>query len=175
MFKKTLLLLLAGLLACAVQLGAQDAADTTERAGESAGPSRFWQATLGGGHFMVALDRIASVSRHKYVLDSALIIDEVTVDTVGQALARFYFISPITDETLGNAVSDAAKRGRELVEKAAQRAGGDLQDMVMKKYPDTSHAKSIEYRILSEAELSSLYNSVRNAWETGRGRKFNAK
>ena len=68
-----------------------------------------------------------------------------------------------------------AKRGRELVEKAAQRAGGDLQDMVMKKYPDTSHAKSIENRILSETELSSLYNSVRNAWETGRGRKFTAK
>ena len=42
---------------------------------------------------MVALDRIASVSRHKYVLDGALIIDEVTVDTVGQASARFYFIS----------------------------------------------------------------------------------
>jgi hypothetical protein len=175
MSKKPLLLLLAGLFVCSVQVGAQDAADTTERAGEFAGPSRFWQATLGGGHFMVALDRIASVSRHKYVLDGALIIDEVTVDTVGQALARFYFISPITDETPGNTVSDVAKRGRELAEKVAQRTGGELQDMVMKKYPDTSHAKSIEYRILSETELSSLYNSVRSAWETGRGRKFTAK
>ncbi|MEY3896305.1 MAG: hypothetical protein RLZZ214_1825 [Verrucomicrobiota bacterium] len=175
MFKKPFLLLLAGLFVCSVQVGAQDATDTTEKAGESAGPSRFWQATLGGGHFMVALDRIASVSRHKYVLDGALIIDEVTVDTVGQALTRFYFISPITDETPGNTVSDVAKRGRELVEKAAQRTGADVQNMVMKKYPDTSHAKSIEYRILSEAELSSLYASVRSAWETGRGRKFTAK
>ncbi len=175
MFKKPLLLLLAGLLACSVQVRAQEATDTTEKAGESAGPSRFWQATLGGGHFMVALDRIASVSRHKYVLDGALIIDEVTVDTVGQALARFYFISPITDETPGNTVSDVAKRGREMVEKAAQRAGADVQNMVMKKYPDTSHAKSIEYRILSESELSSLYSSIRSAWETGRGRKFTAK
>ena len=61
------------------------------------------------------------------------------------------------------------------MEKAAQRAGGDLQDMVMKKYPDTSHAKSLEYRILSEAELTALYKSVRDAWETGRGRKFTAK
>ena len=47
--------------------------------------------------------------------------------------------------------------------------------MVVKKYPVTSHAKTIEYRILSEAELTSLYNSVRNSWETGRGRKFTAK
>ena len=175
MFKKPLWLLLAGLLACSVQVGAQEPTDATDKAGESAGPSRFWQATLGGGHFMVALDRIASVSRHKYVLDGALIIDEVTVDTVGQALARFYFITPITDATPGNSVSEMANRGRELVEKAAQRAGGDLQDMVVKKYPDTSHAKSIEYRILSEAELTALYASVRASWETGRGRKFTAK
>jgi hypothetical protein len=47
--------------------------------------------------------------------------------------------------------------------------------MVMKKYPDTSHAKSIEYRILSEADLGALYASVSNSWETGRGRKFTAK
>lgn len=175
MFRKFSLLVLAGLLACPVQVGAQEPAEATEKTGESAGPSRFWQASLGGGHFMVALDRIASVSRHKYVLDGALIIDEVTVDTVGQALARFYFITPITDAMPGNSVAEMANRARELAEKAAQRVGGDMQDMVMKKYPDTSHAKSLEYRILSDAELTALHKSVRDAWETGRGRKFTAK
>jgi hypothetical protein len=47
--------------------------------------------------------------------------------------------------------------------------------MVIKKYPDTSHARTIEYRLLSEKDLSALYASVRNAWETGRGRQFSAK
>ena len=95
--------MLAGLLVCTLPVTAQDppAADTTEKAGESAGPNRFWQATLGGGHFMVALDRIASVSRQKYVLDGAVIVDEVTVDTVGQALARFYYITPIYGRRAG--------------------------------------------------------------------------
>jgi hypothetical protein len=178
MFRKTLLLLLTGLAAGSLQLNAQNVPPTPEppaKPGDSAGPNRFWQATLSGGHYMVALDRISAVSRHKYLLDGAVIVDEVTVDSLGQALARFYFISPVTDAAPGNAVGEIAKRGRELVEKAADRTGADVQDMVIKKYPDTSHARTIEYRILSEKDLSALYSSVRNAWETGRGRQFSAK
>lgn len=182
MLRKTLLIVLAGVFGCLVPAWAQDetpAADGTTpekpKAGETPGPGRFWQATVNGGHFMVALDRIASVSRHKYVLDGTLIVDEVTVDTVGQALARFYFITPITDAAPGASVAGIANRGRELVEKAAEHAGIDVQNMVMKKYPDTSHAKSIEYRILSAADLTALYGSVRSAWETGRGRQFATK
>lgn len=176
MLRKTLLLWLTGFLMCSVQLSAQD--ETTPNAGkadDSPGPNRFWQATLNGGHYMVALDRISSVSRHKYLLDGAVIVDEVTVDALGQALARFYHISPVTDAAPGNAVADLAKRGREIVEKAADRAGNDVQNMVIKKYPETSHARTIEYRILSAADLSALHASVRSAWETGRGRQFSAK
>ena len=182
MLQKTLLIVLAGLFSCLVPVGAQDeipAADGTTaekpKAAETPGPGRFWQAKVNGGHFMVALDRIASVSRHKYVLDGAVIVDEVTVDTVGQALARFYFITPISDAAPGTSVAGIANRGRELLEKAGEHAGIDVQNMVIKKYPDTSHAKSIEYRMLSEADLTALYGSVRGAWESGRGRQFTAK
>lgn len=182
MFKKSILMVLAGLLVSSVPLRAQNngatnpsnATDPT-KTGESPGPNRFWQANVAGGNFMVALDRIVSVSRHKYLLDGAVIVDEVTVDTVGQALARFYFITPVTDAAPGNTITGLATRGKELVDKAAQRVGTDAQNMVVKKYPDTTHAKSIEYRVLSEAELSSLYSSVKNAWESGRGRVFTVK
>ncbi len=176
MFRKTLLLSLTGFLMCSVQLSAQD--DVTppaEKMGDSPGPNRFWQATLNGGHYMVALDRISSVSRHKYLLDGAVIVDEVTVDALGQALARFYFISPVTDAMAGNAATQLAERGRELLDKATQRAGTDVQNMVIKKYPETSHARTIEYRILSAADLTALHASVRSAWESGRGRQFSAK
>ena len=183
MFRKTIMILVAAAFACSVPVWAQEPADPAgdgtatdkPKAGDTPGPNRFWQATLSGGHYMVALDRIVSVSRHKYVLDGALIVDEVTVDTVGQALARFYFITPITDAAPGNTVSGIASRGRELVDKAATRVGTDAQNMVVKKYPDTTHAKSIEYRVLSEAELNSLYSSIRAAWENGKGRQFTAK
>src|SRR6478735_7871707 len=181
MFRKPLLLLLAGLLTCWVPLCAQDEnpagdpAAEKPKAGDVQVPNRFWQANLKDGSYMVALDRIVSVSRHKYLLDGALIVDEVTVDTVGQALARFYFITPITDAAPGNSVSGIANRGRELIDKAADRAGTSAQNMVVKKYPDTTHAKSIEYRVLSEAELTSLYGSARTAWENGKGRQFTGK
>jgi hypothetical protein len=115
------------------------------------------------------------VSRHQYVLDGTLIVDEVTVDSLGQALARFYFIMPITDAVNANAATQLASRGKELIDKVAQRAGTGVQDMVMKKYPETTHARTIEYRLLSEQELGALYSSVRSSWETGRGRKFATK
>ena len=67
----------------------------------------YWEANLAGGNYLVALSRISSVSRHKYVLDGALIVEEVTVDTTGQALARFYL------ET-----DTHVSQGRDLADKA---------------------------------------------------------
>lgn len=172
----TVLVCLSPLMAQSSSSGTGSESETEETETEdSTGPARFWQAKLADGSFMVALDKITSVSRHKYVLDGSLLIDEVTVDTVGQALTRFYFISPITDATAANSVTGLADRGRELVDKAAERVGTKVHNMVVKKYPDTSHAKSIEFRILSEKELTALFTSVQTAWEAGRGRLFKLK
>ena len=135
----------------------------------------FWEANLDGGNYMVALGRISSVSRHKYVLDGAVIVDEVTIDTTGQALARFYFISPISVGGTGAAVSQAVERAASLVDGAAQRAGSDVHNMVMKKYPLTTHTKTIEYRLLSEQQLGALYQSAKTAWVSGKGRVFTGR
>ena len=127
---------------------------------------------------MVQLDRISAISRHKYLLDGGIIVDEVTVDALGQALARFYFLAPVTDATgssAGNAAARMVERGRELVDKAASNLGTNVQNMVVKKFPETTHARSIEYRVMSAEELGGLYNSVRTAWESGHGRKFTIK
>ena len=131
----------------------------------------FWQVSVGGGHYMVRLDRIASISRHRYLLDGAVIVDEVTVDTSGQALARFYHLTPVTDSIGNESVGRLAERGREILEGAAGRAGTDAHRMVVKKYPDTTHARTIEYRIDSVEQLTSIYASLRDAWENGRGRE----
>jgi hypothetical protein len=150
----------------------QNTQDTVEK-------NRFWQASVPGGHYMVALDRISSVSRHQYVLDGAVIVDEVTVDALGQSLVRFYFIQPITAAAGGNSAGAAAgrivDRVTDVVDKAGRTAGVDIHQMVVKKFPDTTHSKTIEYRLLSAQELGALHNSVRTAWESGRGRKFTVK
>ncbi|MDX1681363.1 MAG: hypothetical protein R3242_11610 [Akkermansiaceae bacterium] len=140
---------------------------------------RFWEANLGGGQFMVALNKITSISRHQYILDGSLLVDEVTIDTDGQTPARFYFITPVTDEMRGSGIGAAAgriaDRGKQLVERAGEVGGTKVHEMVQKKFPQTTHAKQIEYRVLSSQILGQLYGSVRTAWRTGRGRVFTVR
>ncbi len=175
MLQKFLLTSLAMLVLGSVAALGQTEEAPAAPASDTPSSDRFWQATLEGGHYMVALDRITAVSRHRYVLDGAVIVDEVTIDTHGQALARFYFIQPVTAAAAPNAATKVVERGKEILDQAAERAGIDIQNMVVKKYPVTSHAKSIEYRILSEEGLTSLYESVKTSWENGRGRKYDSK
>jgi hypothetical protein len=178
--------LVIGILALSPFAYAQNSAPTNPPRNEEQNPdpkreddketrNRFWEANLAGGNFMVALDRISSVSRHKYVLDGAVIVDEVTVDTTGQALARFYFITPIEAGGTGAAAAESLERAAALLDGAARRAGTDVQDMVVKKFPLTTHSKTIEYRLLSEQQLGSLYSSAKTAWVTGRGRVFTGR
>lgn len=142
---------------------------------DKAGLERFWEAKLGGGEYVVALNRISSVSRHKYVLDGALIVDEVTIDTLGQSLARFYYITPITSAVPGTGAAQLAESAMKLVDGAAKTSGSDIQNMVVKKYPLTTHAKAVEYRLLSENQLNVLYQSAKTAWQTGEGRVFTGR
>lgn len=180
MFKKVLPALLIVFLGCQTSLYAQNGGgDDSKSTNDVSVKNRFWQASVSGGSYMVALDRISAISRHQYVLDGAVIVDEVTVDALGQALVRFYFLSPISDSmtgnATGNAISRVANRGREVVEGAVEKTGTDVHNMVVKKFPETTHARQIEYRVFSAEELSGIYKSVRTAWESGRGRKFTIK
>ena len=172
---------------------AQNAPAPPPAAGQPApedAPRRFWQATLPGGQYMVALDRITSISQQTYLLDGhlvdkegfgirvgfefgAVVVHEIDVDTVGQALARFYFLEPVKSPS--SAANQILERGREIVEKESERSGTDVATMVVKKYPDTTHAKCLEYRLERAEDLDALYKSLREAWESGKGRKFTLK
>jgi hypothetical protein len=183
MSHKAPLLLAMMLLLASLPVHAQapaDAPGNSKNTGDTPQANRFWQATLPGGHYMVALDRISAISRHRYVLlDGSAIVDEVTIDALGQALARFYYIAPVTDAATGShagqIASRIAERAGELIDKTADTAGTGAHQMVIKKFPETTHAHTIEYRLLSAEELSGLYASVRTSWESGRGRKFTVK
>lgn len=117
------------------------------------------------------MSRITSVSRHKYVLDGAVIVDEVTVDTEGQSLARFYFISPVTTGGPESGTAQLAERALEIANNLASEKGSSV-GYGSEKYPLTTHSKAIEYRLMTEAQLSALYQSVKTARQTGDGRVF---
>lgn len=133
---------------------------------------RRWECSLPGGEYSVNLGSITSVSKHSYVLDGTLLVTEATVDTTGTALARFYYIEPITKDTTFNALARIQKRAKELQGRAQKRSGTKADEMAQKSYPTTTHARTIEFRIMNEVELNALYSSLYRAWNSGKGRTF---
>lgn len=149
--------------------------EETEGLADQENSKNRWEASLPGGEYSVNLGTIASISKHSYVLDGTLLVTEVTVDTTGTALARFYYMEPITKDTEFNALARLQKTAEELRERARSRVGTQVDEMAQKSYPTTTHAKTIEFRIMSEGILNALYSSLYQAWDTGKGRTFRLK
>lgn len=153
--------------------------------GEAAGPpenveddlnrKRRWEANLPGGRYAVNLGNITSLSEHTYVLDGTLIVTEVTIDTTGNSLARFYYIEPVTEQTKLDVLKRIQSRTTGLQERARDRTGMSFDEMAQKNYPHSTHAHTVEFRVLSRAELGALYGSVHRAWDEGKGRTFSIK
>ncbi|WP_193212461.1 hypothetical protein [Luteolibacter marinus] len=146
--------------------------DQDSNAEETEINKRFWEASLAGGDYMVALDRISSVSIHQYVLDAQLLVTEVVIDTNGRALARFYHVASVAEDTGSAMGGTIAKRGADLLDRAGQRAQTDVLNLAQKNYPTTSHAGMIEYRVLNRNDVQAIFRSAKGAWESGKGRKI---
>ncbi|MGJ8677970.1 MAG: hypothetical protein ACSHX0_10670 [Akkermansiaceae bacterium] len=155
-------------------LFAQDDSSSTGSS-EAAGPRNFWQASLPGGDFTVALTKISSVSKHSYVIDGNLRVTEVVVDTLGNSLARFYYIIPVAQDASENLGAGILSRGKDLLDQAGKRTGQNLTTPVTKNYPTTTHAKTVEFNISDEDNLNKLYDSVKSAWIKNSGKKFTIK
>ncbi|MAP16278.1 MAG: hypothetical protein CMO49_00710 [Verrucomicrobiales bacterium] len=136
-------------------------------------PSRFWKATLPGGEYMVALNSISSIAKHTYIVDGAARVFEVTVADKSSAIARFYFIEPVTDSSPINAGQVVLDRLKSVTKEASERLGaGDVWDQVIKNYPSSTHAKTVEFRLSVKSNIDSIYSSIARAWERGRGENF---
>ena len=132
----------------------------------------FWEIIFadGGGRFVVRLDTISSVSQHQYLVDGARVY-EVTVDTTGSQAARFYYLEPMTEGSPLSMAKTALDRAKEVAQGVTQRTGTDeVWDQVIKTYPDTTHARTAEYRLQNRAVLSTIYEHVHKVWAQERGR-----
>ena len=134
----------------------------------------FWRVDLPGGSYVVALDSITSVSTHEYLVDGVMQVHELTIDTTGSVVARFYYIAPAEVQTPGG-VGQSLKGQIEqhfsdLVDKAGQ---GNIQNVVVKNYPTTTHAKTVEYRLPNEAQVQALFKSAESAWRNYKETTYN--
>ncbi|MDP0490472.1 MAG: hypothetical protein Q7Q71_05435 [Verrucomicrobiota bacterium JB023] len=150
----------------------EDLPEETQNATDEEDLRRFWQLALPEGNFLVSLDRIASISKHSYLLDGGLVVTEVTIDTIGNALCRIYQITPAGEDSQLNIAQQATQRARELTSRGESLTGADINTMVQKTYPHTTHAKTIEYRVKEKATLNALYSSLTTALVQGKGRTF---
>lgn len=134
------------------------------------GPTRdpMWRCTLPGGTYEVALKWIISASTHQYSLEGGARVTELNVDTPGNLAVRFYYIAPpetsgsTGKETLGTTV-ETAKGGSE----ETSPEEGTAWQRVVKNYPTTTHAHTVEYRLETAEDLETLFKSVDQALRTG--------
>jgi len=149
-------------------LVAQD--DSTED-GTRPGLNGFWEVVTADGRFVARLDQISSVSQHQYLIDGAVRVYECTVDTAGGQTARFYHIEPVTESSSITSGSATLNRIKDLAGKASEKLGtGDPANAVTKHYPDTTHAKTSEYRMQNRETIGQIYDHVRRVWAEERGR-----
>lgn len=134
----------------------------------------LWRCELPGGIYEVALRAILAVSSHEYIVDGAARVTEVNVDTNGSMAVRFYYLEPLTPTSpLGGMGQSAIDKMQDLAKEVAGRAGQDqIWQKVVKSYPTTTHARTIEYRLESSTQLDQLFKSVETAFRFGRNTTF---
>ncbi len=128
----------------------------------------MWRCQLPGGTYEVALRSIISVSSHEYLVDGATRVTEVNIDTAGSALARFYYIEPNTPNAPTSIGAATLQKAQELLSAASDASGQDVWKKVVKSYPTTTHAHTIEYRLSSKDQAQALFQSAETAFRTGK-------
>ncbi|MEO6740154.1 MAG: hypothetical protein ABIP20_07875 [Chthoniobacteraceae bacterium] len=128
----------------------------------------LWTCTLPGGTYQVLVSAMLSVSTHEYVVDGAARVTEVNVDTAGQFAVRFYFIEPAVAAGPGGLGAATLGKVQSILTDATDRSGTDAWKKVVKSYPTTTHARTIEYRVSSKDSLTQIFTSAANSHATGK-------
>jgi hypothetical protein len=170
---KALLITLSLLLT--VSLHAQSTAPSGQTAPQdSVTQDGLWDARLKGGNYIVRCNAIVALSKHEYISDGVARVVEVNITLNSAQIVRFYFLEPYKPEsgssTVG-AATQALEKAKGLYEQAAGRVSPDLAaPKVVKNYPTSTHAHTIEFVLKEEARLNSLFGSLERSFRTGQGR-----
>lgn len=135
----------------------------------------WWQASFAnGGHYMVRLDHIATASKQIYISDGIARVVEVNIGADNAVVVRFYYLEPIGKDSTVSAAQTLVDRAEDLAKQAAAKGSPSAaQIQVVKNYPTSTHAHTVEFALQDEASLDSLYTSLLSAINSGRGRTWN--
>jgi hypothetical protein len=159
-----LLVILSGTLSCLAQEEEKESPPTV--------PFQ-WRAELPTGTFIVALGSLKNISIHEYLVNGLGKVTEMTIDSGGSTTARFYAVEPPSVKTpsgLGQSVADRAKEVVGEMRSRIDRSGAT--NVVVKDYPNTTHAHTVEYLLPSAETVRKLFKNLDKAWAAGRGDKI---
>jgi hypothetical protein len=131
-------------------------------------PRPIWRCNMPGGTYQVLVSAMLSVSSHEYVVDGAARVTEVNVDTTGQLAVRFYYIESAVTSGPGGIGAATIGKVQGLLAEAAERSGTDAWKKVVKSYPVTTHARTVEYRVAERESLDKIFASASRCLTTGR-------
>jgi len=101
---------------------------------------------------------------------------EVNLTLNSAQIVRFYFLEaykPDTGSSTVGAGTQALEKAKGLFEQAAGRVSPDLATpKVVKNYPASTHAHTVEFVLKDEARLNTLYGSLERSFRTGQGRAW---
>lgn len=137
--------------------------------------------------FFGRVDKINSISSQNYVTGT-FEVQEIVIDFEGSdTQLRIYNTIPFdptkaTQEAMKDSsipgMSGMQKMSERLTSKAYEQtdpANDAMNAFVMKEYPMTTHAKTIEFRVKSKADIQALFRELRYRWIVATGKEFEAE
>ncbi|HEX8311296.1 MAG TPA: hypothetical protein VF614_08275 [Chthoniobacteraceae bacterium] len=170
---KTLLLLV--LITATAALGQAPAPAPTGTPTDPANPQTnlaLLRCKLPGGTYSVAVRAIIAVSTHEYLVDGAVRVTEVNIDTAGSLVARFYHLEPATPTGPVPLTKTLQDRAQELLNQGSEKVGLDTWKKVVKNYPTTTHARTVEYRLDTKEQLTKIFEAADEALRLQRGKNL---
>ena len=107
---------------------------------------------------------MVAVTSHEYIVDGIARVTEVNVDTNGSLLARFYYIEPQQPNSPLGLGTATVEKAQELFKQAADKTGQDVWKKVVKNYPTTTHARTVEYRVQKREDLDKIFEAAEEAF-----------
>ena len=96
---------------CAVApLSAQSKTGAPAQSTDDYNQSQFWIGNFPEGQYVVHLSRIVAVAQHKYILDNACMVYEVTLVTMGNTPTKFYYLETLGQNSGINAIKNVTGR-----------------------------------------------------------------
>ena len=120
---------------------------------------------------LVPLADVEFIGKQNYIVDGNIEVTEVTASMRSKTFLRFYFIKEIEGAAWQRLANEAARVDDLLSKHTGQMnvtpsMQSPRNSKVVKNYPVTTHAQTVEYRLQKKEEVEELYTSLRDAFFT---------